>query len=293
VVGAIFLLLPAERMPATGQWLVRAGLESRTVRIGRLDVRYVRKGQGPTIILIHGLGSSIYTWSDVILPLAERFDVIALDLPGFGASSQPLDLTFDDHPTTVIGLMDALGVTRAHLAGNSLGGAISLLLAARTPERVDRLVVLDSAGLKMKPAERPFVIQLLGSKAAAAFVEGLPVRRWLTAATLRQLFHDRTRVTEERIDEMAAPLLRPGALASARSLLLSRLDERFLPDLRLIQAKTLVIWGRFDPWLPESQADVFVAEIQGSRKIVLETGHMPQEERPDEVARLIGDFFIL
>ncbi len=172
MVGAILLLLPAERMPRHRAVAGPRGTRSRTVRIGRLDVRYVRKGQGPTIILIHGLASSIYTWSDVIGPLAEKFDVIALDLPGFGASSQPSDLTFDDYPATVIGLMDALGVTRAHLAGNSLGGAISLLLAARTPERVDRLVVLDSAGLKMKPAERPFVVQLLGSKAAARLRRG-------------------------------------------------------------------------------------------------------------------------
>jgi pimeloyl-ACP methyl ester carboxylesterase len=255
-------------------------------------VRYVRTGQGPTIILIHGLASSMHTWSEVIGPLAQKFDVIALDLPGFGASAQPSDLTFDDYPATVIGLMEALGVGRAHFAGNSMGGAIALLLAARTPERVDRVVILDSAGLKMKPAERPFAMQLLGSRAAGALAEGLPIRRPLVAAILHQLFHDQTRVTEERIDETVAPLLRPGALSSARSLLQSRLDERFVSDLRLIRAKTLVIWGRFDPWLPESQADTFVAGIPGSRKIILETGHLPQEEKPAEVARLMGDFFI-
>ena len=81
-------------------------------------------------------------------------------------------------------------------------------------------------------------------------------------------------------------------MASARSLMLSRLDEDFEADLAAIQAKTLVLWGRFDPWLPESHADRFVAAIKGARKVVLETGHMPQEERPAEVARLIRDFLI-
>lgn len=290
--GAALLLLPAEPVPQTGQWLIRQGLESRIVRVGRLDVRYVRKGRGPTLILVHGLASSIYSWSDVIGPLSEKFDVIALDLPGFGASSQPPDLGFEDLPAAVIGLMDALGTARAHFAGNSMGGAVSLLMATRTPERVDRLVILDSAGLKMKPEERPFVVRLLSSSGAGAIAERLPIRRRLTTATLHHLFFDQTRVSEERIDEAVAPLLRPGALASARSLLASRLDERVLPDLRLIQAKTLVIWGRYDPWLPVIQADGFVAEIRGSRKIVLETGHMPQEEKPAEVARLIGDFLV-
>jgi pimeloyl-ACP methyl ester carboxylesterase len=292
VAGVVLFLLPAEKMPPTGAWLARAGLEPRMATIGRLNIRYVRKGQGPTLILIHGLASSIYTWADVIGPLSEKFDVIALDLPGFGASSQPADLSFDDNPNAVLGLMDALGVSRAHFAGNSMGGAVSLLIAARKPERVDRLVVLDSAGFNMKPNERPFVVQLLASRAAGALSDGLPIRRFLTATTLRHLIRDDSRVTEERINEYVAPLLRPGALLSARSLLLSRLDERFEADLGAIAAPTLVVWGRFDPWLPEAHADRFVAAIRGARKVVLETGHMPQEEKPSDVARLIGEFLI-
>lgn len=292
------LLLPAEPVPATGAWLQRSGLEPRVIQVkggetaaGRpLEVRYVRAGQGPTLILVHGLASSIYSWAGVIGPLAQSFDVIALDLPGYGGSSQPADLSFDDLPAAVTGLMDALGVTRAHFAGNSMGGAVSLLMAARKPERVDRVVILDSAGFGMKPDERPFMIQVLGSRAAGFFAERLPVRRSLTRATLRHLMRDDAAVSQERIDEYVAPLMRPGALESTRALLLSRLDERFLPDLALVRAKTLVVWGRYDPWLPESHADRFVAAIAGSRKIVMETGHMPQEEKPADVARLIGDF---
>ena len=264
----------------------------RSVRVGRHDVRYVRKGQGPTLILIHGLASSIYTWSEVIEPLSRSFDVIALDLPGFGASSQPADLSFEDLAAAVPGLMDALGVSRAHLVGNSLGGAVSLLLAARQPQRVDHVVILDSAGFRMKPGERPFMIRFLGSRAAGFLGDGFPIRRILTTATLRHLIHDDTKVTAERIDEYVAPLLRPGALVSARALLLSPLDERFVADLRAIEAKTLVVWGRFDPWLPQEDADRFVAAIQGSRKVIVETGHMPQEERPSEIARLVGEFLL-
>ena len=292
IMGVLLVLLPAERVPPTGQWLVRAGLTPLTVSVGRLDIRYVRKGQGPTLILIHGLASSMYTWSDVIEPLSRSFDVIALDLPGFGASSQPADLSFEELSGAVPGLMDALGVTRAHLVGNSLGGAVSLLLAARQPQRVDHVVVLDSAGFRMKLSERPFMIRFLGSRSAGFLGDRIPIRRVLTGATLRHLIHDDTRVTAERIDEYLAPLLRPGALVSARSLLLSPLDEGFVPDLRAIEAKTLVVWGRFDPWLPQEDADRFVAAIKGARKVILETGHMPQEEQPAEIARLVGEFLL-
>ena len=292
VLGVVVLLLPAEKAPPTGQWLTRSGLKPQVVRLGRLDVRYVRKGQGPVVVLIHGLASSIYSWADVMGPLSEKFDVVALDLPGFGASSQPADLSFDDLPAAVIGLMDTLQIPKAHLVGNSMGGAVSVLLAARKRERVDRLVILDSAGFNMRPGERPFMVKVMASRAAGVLAGRLPVRRLLTGATVRHLFHDETRVTDERIDEYVAPLLRPGALESTRSLLLSRLDERFAADLSAIEAKTLVVWGRFDPWLPEAHADRFVAGIKGARKVVLDTGHLPQEERPAEVARLIGDFLI-
>ena len=292
VVGLVLFLLPAETASPTGQWLTRGGIESHTLRVGRMDVRYVRKGQGPTVILIHGLASSIYTWADVIGPLSQNFDVIALDLPGFGASSQPPDLTFDDYPATITGLMKALGVPRAHFVGNSMGGAVSLLLAVRHRKLVDRVVLLDSAGFNLKPGERPFLAKLLASRAAGSFADRLPVHRLLTRFTLKRLIKDESRLTDERINEYMAPTLRPGAMASARSLMLSRLDENFEADLAGIQAKTLVLWGRFDPWLPESHADRFVAAIKGARKVVLETGHMPQEERPAEVARLIGDFLI-
>ena len=292
VLGVVVLLLPAEKAPFTGQWLSRLGLEPKVARIGRLDVRYVRKGQGPPVVLIHGLASSIYSWADVIGPLSKRFDVIALDLPGFGASSKPADLSFGDYAPTLVGLMDALGVPKAHFVGNSMGGAVSLVMAARQPDRVDRVVIIDSAGFNLKPGERPFLATLLANRAAGTFADRLPVKRLMTRLFLRRLIQDETRITDELIDEYVSPFLSPGAMVAARGLLLSRVDEGFVKDLGSIQAKTLVLWGRFDPWLPESHADRFVAEIKGASKVMLPTGHMPQEEKPLEVARLIGDFLI-
>lgn len=310
VLGGLLFLIPAEQIPTVGQWLTRAGLEPQTVRLlrgeafgpqaaavapspspGHMDIRYVRKGQGETVVLIHGLASSIFTWADMIDPLSREFDVIALDLPGFGGSSQPGDLSFDDTVVAVLGLMDALGVSKGHLVGNSMGGAISLVIAARHPERVDHLVIVDSAGLDLKERALPLTVQLLASGTAGAIADHVPVRRSLTLATLRQLVHDPSRVTDERVREYVAPLLRPGALTSIRSLLLSRRDQGVEEDLAAIRAPTLVVWGRFDPWLPESHGDRFARAIKGARKVVLETGHMPQEEKPADMARLLGEFF--
>ena len=292
VAVVILLLLPQEKASPTGAWLAARGLTAKTVRVGTSDLRYVRKGAGPTIILIHGIASSIYSWADVIGPLSEHFDVIAVDLPGYGESTQPADLTFDAFEPALVGFMDALAVPRAHFAGNSLGGAISLMMAVRRPDRVDRLVLVDSAAFNMRLNERPFMIRVMGAEAAGMISDRLPIRRTLTRATLSRLLHDRSRVTDERVNEYVAPLLRPGALVATRSLLHSPIDDRIVAALGRIEAKTLVIWGRYDPWLPESHADRFVAAIRGARKVVVEAGHMPQEERPEEVAMLIRDFLI-
>ena len=285
------LLLPRETAPPTGGWLGVHGLKPQTARAAGFDLRYVRKGDGPTVVLLHGLASSIYSWADVIEPLSQRFDVIAVDLPGFGESTKAPDLAFATFEPAMLAFLDEVGVSRAHLVGNSMGGAIALALASAHPARVDRVVILDSAGFDIKPGERPFMIRVIGSRTAAAVTEILPVRRAVTAATLRYLMHDDARVSEERIAEYVAPLLK-GGLASAQSLLRSALDDGFEASLQRINAPTLVIWGRYDPWLKESHADRFLAAIRGSRKVVLDAGHMPQEDRPQEVARLITEFLV-
>jgi pimeloyl-ACP methyl ester carboxylesterase len=288
----VLALAPRETAPRTGAWLARRQLTPETVKTGRFELRYVRKGQGPTVVLLHGLASSIYSWSDVIDPLSAKFDVVAVDLPGFGESSQPADLGFADFEPSIVALMDALAIPKAHFVGNSMGGGISLVMAAHRPDRVDHLVIIDSAGFDMRPSERPFMVRVIGSETAGFIADRAPIRRALTGATLRHLFHDDSRVTEERIDEYVAPLLRPGALVAARSLLASPVDGGLVPDLTAIRARTLVMWGRFDPWLPVSHADRFATAIPGARKVLLETGHMPQEERPGEVARIIGEFLV-
>jgi pimeloyl-ACP methyl ester carboxylesterase len=110
---------------------------------------------------------------------------------------------------------------------------------------------------------------------------------------LRQVFYDPALVTGERFNEYLAPLLRPGAPASALSLLTSRaLSPALVADLApRVKAPTLVLWGREDAWIPVEQADRFVAAIPGARKVVFDgCGHLPQEERPADVLRWLQEF---
>jgi pimeloyl-ACP methyl ester carboxylesterase len=291
-VGLAVLVARGEAPPAPpGTWWKRAGVEPRYEDVDGLRVRYVRRGRGPALVLLHGLASSIYTWADVIPPLADDHDVVALDLPGFGGSDIPSDLSPPVYPATVLGLMDRLGISRATLVGNSLGAGVGVVLAARHPERVRRLVLIDAAAFNLDPSRRPLMLRALGWAPMGAALESLPVKRRLTTIALRQVFYDRSLVTREKVEEYLAPLARPGAVAAMRSLL-ARPSGFGLPALvSEVRVPTLIVWGRNDRWIPLADADRFAGVIPGSRKVVLEScGHMPQEERPAEVVHLLQEF---
>lgn len=281
-----------EPVPQTGAWLTRAGLAPRVETIDGLPIRYVRSGSGPALVLIHGFGSSIYTWKDVLPSLAEQHDVVALDLPGFGGSGIPARVSADALPRAVLGLMDRLDIQRASLAGNSLGGATSVWLAAAQPERVDRLVLIDSAGFHLGSADRPPLLRLLALP-GATLAARLPIVRLATERSLRTAFFDPSHVTRERLDEYTAPSLRPGA-AEAVVALARQPDPTaggFDALLGRVRAPSLVVWGREDRWLPVADAERFAAALPTAEVVVLDRcGHMPQEERPEDLARLMRRF---
>jgi pimeloyl-ACP methyl ester carboxylesterase len=188
--------------------------------------------------------------------------------------------------------MDRLGLEKPSLAGNSLGGAVAIVVAAERPERVDRLVLIDSAGFNLAPERRPAILRFV-TMVPGLFLERLPIRRVLTRRGLRQVFLDPGKVTEERVEEYAAPMLRPGAARSLRSLLTSSSNEldHFEELLARVRSPTLILWGREDRWVPVADADKFGAAMPGSRTIVLKgCGHLPQEERPAETLALVQSF---
>ena len=291
LVLAALLLLPEPAPGPVGGWMARAEVAPAFVDVPGARVRYVRKGSGPPVVLLHGFASSLYTWKDVLPALAAGHDVVAIDLPGFGGSSIPRPLQATSYPGVVLAVMDRLGLDRASLVGNSLGGSVAVAVAGEHPERVDRLVVIDSAGFNFRARDRPWILRLVAAPGVAAAVERLPVRRRLVAAGLRQVFFHDELVTEERIDEYAAPMLRPGAARAAAELLAAPGPPDFAALITRVRAPTLVIWGREDTWIPVEHAGRFTAAIPGATAVVLDAcGHTPQEEKPADVAALLQRF---
>lgn len=284
----VFVLWPVPFAHDTGTWMAAAGLEPRYETIDGLRLRYVRKGDGPPVLLLHGISSSLYTWKDVLPALAAHHDVIAMDFPGFGDSAIPAPASGERTLRSVVGLMDRLGIARASVVGNSLGGAIAVALAAGFPDRVDRIVLIDPAGYNFAPADRPFLLRL-AALVPAPVLEALPVRP-LVSLGLRQVFHDDALVTPDKIAEYVAPMRRPGASAALHALLLGTDDLHFPGVIREVRAPTLILWGRYDTWIPPRDADRFAADIKGARVVMMEAGHMPQEERPAETAARVEEF---
>jgi pimeloyl-ACP methyl ester carboxylesterase len=289
LLAAALLLWPEKPPQATGAWMQRAGVTPAFLDVDGRRIRYVRRGSGPPLVLVHGFSSSIYTWAEALPLLARQHDVIAVDLPGFGGSDIPPRFDSRASAEFLSRVMDGLAIRRASLAGNSLGGALSAVTAGRHPERVDRLILLDSAAYNFSPEDRPPLLRLAG-RLPGWLMDSFPQRR-LMRLGLKQVYFDDSKVTPEKVEEYLAPMARPGAQAAARRLL-SEGDGFGLPGvLKTVRAPTLVIWGAEDAWIPVSDADRFVQDIPGARKVILERcGHVPQEERPQEVAQVMLSF---
>ncbi len=278
--------------PRPGPWLQAAGLQAQYARVAGHRLRYVRAGHGPAVVLVHGFGSSLYTWKDQIPGLATDHEVVALDLPGFGLSDRPADLSIEDLPRAVAGLMDRLEIPRAALVGSSMGGATAAIVAGRRPQRVSALVLVDAAGFRMRPEQRPRFVRIAMSPLGGMLTR-LPGQRLFVELALRDVLREPRLLTRERVAEYLQAAGQPGSAASARSLGVSMAGryEAVQDALPLVRAPTLVVWGGDDDWIPVADAERFRAAIAGARSVTIAgCGHLPQEQRPQELLRLLREF---
>jgi pimeloyl-ACP methyl ester carboxylesterase len=220
-------------------------------------------GAGPPLVLLHGLAGSARWWARNIPRLAQAFRVIAIDLPGFGASPRGDRLALEEATGQLAITMDRLGIERASVIGHSMGGLIAGGLAADRPKSVDRLVLVDAAFLSLG---RSRLVPLSGSAVTL---------RWTAPSLLPVLIADGLRSG-------------PGRLTSA-SIQLLRADWR--AKLPLIKAPTLVIWGEHDAICPVAIGRRIVSLVANSHLVVVEgAAHNPMWERPEEFDREVLGF---
>ena len=275
--SAAFYLRPL----ATLRTLSRAGLRlsgvsERKAKIDGLRVRYFEASpasspaDGSAIVLLHGLGDSAETWARMMPRLARERRVIAPDLAGFGRTPAPREgMRLSVLVRYLAGLLDSLGVERAILVGNSLGGAVAIRYAADNPDRVERLFLLNSAGLlngvppELEPKTREEARELA-----------------------RMSFGPEARMPNFFLDDLVRWARNPAHQAYLHS------DEPtdVRGDLGRIRAPTTIIWGEQDRLVPPEHGTALRDGIPGSELIVLPgVAHVPQIQAPEGVLQIMSE----
>jgi pimeloyl-ACP methyl ester carboxylesterase len=261
---------------------------SKFVKVNGYNIHYQDRGRGNTIILMHGIFSSLQTWDGWAEELSKTHRVIALDMPGFGLTGGPPELDdFDEeHALDAFGgFVNKLDLDTVSLAGNSLGGYIAARYAARNPGRVEKLILLDPFGY---PQDTPWILSV-GTFPPVAFIGNYIQPAWAVALNVAWVYGDSDRVDEEDYIRYVQMNLRPGAkplYVKTLKMIEARAENFDPPPFGRITADTLLMWGGEDDWVPLKLADKWMADIPKTKLIVYPTaGHIPMEELPEETVK--------
>lgn len=261
---------------------------------------YLEAGEGPVVLALHGLGATNASMLTTLWDLAQDHRVIAPDLPGFGDSAKPLrsyDAPF--YGRWVLELMDELGIDRAHVVGNSLGGRVAIEAALQDPDRVDRLGLLTPSPAFIR--RREFVRLARLARPELALVP-LPMSHRRVVSSIKALFARPHRLPDQWYEAAADEFLRVfssprGRIAffsAARQIYLEEPygDKGFWDRLRALSRPALFVWGARDWLVPPGFARHAERAVPDATSVVLpDCGHVPQFELPERTHGILREFF--
>ncbi len=277
--------------------MAKAEITSRFADVGELRLHYHEAGDGPALIYLHGGGpgsSGLSNFSRNIDPFSGRYRVIALDLPGYGQSSKPPieGSIWRFYAAAIAGFIDALGLAKAHLVGNSLGGGVALRTALDYPEKVDRLVLMGPAGGYSTLAPSPTE----GIMALLTFYDAPAPTPEKLRNFLRYLVYDTGSISDELLNARFAQAMEP---ETARNMPLRlgpgspihATEDLWRERLDWLPHETLIVWGREDRVNTLEGGMILMRQIPNARLLVFpKCGHWAQWEKADEFNRVLGDF---
>jgi pimeloyl-ACP methyl ester carboxylesterase len=258
-------------------------------------VNYVEMGAGDlTVLFVHGLSGSWQNWLENIPHFAREHRVLALDLPGFGASPlPPWEITIGAYGRLLHTFADALAVGDCVVVGSSMGGFISAEAAIAEPERFERLALVSAAGIshasmKKRPAETAARMAAAMAPLTLTAQEQALLRPRLRNLMFRGLFHDPSALRSELIWEVFHHGAgRKGLLPAVQGLV----GYDFLDKLEEVAVPTLIVWGRNDHVVPPSDAAGYGRRLRNSRTVIFDhCGHLPMVERPVRFNRVLETF---
>jgi len=271
--------------------LSRGEVRQRYVDARGVRTRVVEAGSGPALVMVHGTGGHLEAYCRNLQALCRHFRVVLYDMAGHGWSEKP------DRPYTIgylsdhlIALLDALGIERAHLSGESIGGWVAAWTAAHHPTRVGRMVLNTPGNITNKPE----VMEMVRSSSLKAVREADPES---VRARVAWLFHDKSMVTEELVGLRLEIYTQPEFERAMENIVAMQeweVREPFAwsPEwCGRIEAPTLLLWTDHDPTGTLEEAELLRKWIPGSRvEVITGAGHWPQWEKPDEFDQIHIEF---
>ena len=263
---------------------------SRFVVVDNLLMHYRDEGEGEVILLLHGAFASLHTFNEWTKHLKKHYRVIRLDLMGFGLTgpNDSNDYTMENHIRVLKSFLSILNIEKCHVVGNSLGGWLAWEFAYRYPQKVDKLVLIDSAGF-LEEENIPLPFKLARTPVFGRVIKYV-VRRSILEQFLRQVYYDSSKVTEQLVTRYYDLFTREGNSDAFLRLVNSPYSDN-TAFLKHIFNDTLIMWGREDMWIPVHNAYRFHHSMPRSRlKIYPQVGHIPMEEIAEETVLDLMNF---
>ena len=267
--------------------------QSKFIEIDDTNVHVLIEGpeDGDAIVFLHGMGSSLIAWKDVLNDLKGQFKVVSIDLPfhGLTGPAQIGACSPNDVAKFVVRVLSALNINDPFIVGSSWGGHIALELALSGEFNMRGMVLINSSGLESKVSTTNRMIETKFGQ----FIFRNFTSEWMIRRFLKQVFWDDSLVSDVLVKQVTTLNRREGNRKGSISCRKSALQHVFKESsqLSVIQTPTLIIWGAEDSWINVENAHKFSNFLtHSSLRIYEETGHVPMEEKPKEVAKDILEF---
>ncbi len=269
-----------------------SNMQSIFVKVDDFRLHYVVAGEGEPVIFLHGIPTSSYLWRNVIPPLSTEYRCYGPDMLGYGHSEKPerRDVSISAQADLMNRFMEKLGIDRAAIVGHDLGGGVAQIMGVRYPERVNRLVLIDSVCYDSWPIPQLKAMQNieLETRMSPAMLETM-LRRMLP-----QGVYHKDRMQDGPRTAFVEPWTNPwglGAFLQNARALNPKYTMEIAPELKRLDIPVLIIWGREDAWQKVKYGERLHQDIRGSRMdIIPKAGHYVMEDDPQRVVWDIREF---
>ena len=262
--------------------------EDEYLELGGMEVRYRDEGEGPAVVLLHGVCASLETWDGWTEKMKENYRVIRIDIPGFGLTGPAPDKSqykIENSVEFLDEFVSHLGIDEFYLVGNSLGGYISWNYSLKYPHKVKKMILIDSVGY---PQKMPRMLRYASNPLVRSTSRKMMPRSMLYKS-VKQVYGDKSKVTpkvQERYFDFA---MREGNKGSYVDIFVEFRDNEDVDiskGISKIKVPVMVMWGTKDEWIPFEAFEKFKKDLPSAQYVAYEgVGHIPMEEIPEESVR--------